>query len=100
MDKAARIRAFSHIYAGHQIHLNHLEWFRSKYPDNRALAEKIEDIKRQSEILVELICAELRSDAEKGSAGLSRHISPCQTVQTQVLCPSVCIEKCPDRRHC
>jgi hypothetical protein len=56
------------MWEGHQGQINHLEWFLGRDPNNQALALKIDYLKEQSHILVELIRAELRPNTESHSA--------------------------------
>jgi hypothetical protein len=67
MEPATQIRAWCHIWEGHQGQLNHLEWFLGRDPNNQALAQKIDYLKEQSHILVELIRSELRTNTESSS---------------------------------
>jgi hypothetical protein len=68
MKTPIRIREWCHLWEGHQRQINHLEWFLARDPGNQALSKKIDYLKEQSHILIELIRAELRPDSESQSA--------------------------------
>jgi hypothetical protein len=63
METAVRIREWCHLWEGHQRQIYHLEWFLGRDSGNQALSEKINHLKVQSDILIELIRAELRPDS-------------------------------------
>jgi hypothetical protein len=68
MEPATQILGWCHIWEGHQGQINHLEWFLSRDPHNQALAQKIDYLKEQCNILIELMRAELRPNTESHSA--------------------------------